>query len=362
MKDVDADFANYEPTQAGRRIAEFVDKHLSNWYVRLGRRRFWSKGDFAKSESNNEKLAAYQTLYECLVTIAKLMSPIAPFFADRLYKDLNDTTNVEPHTSVHLAFFPQVNESAIDKALEQRMDYAQRLASLVLSLRKREKVRVRQPLQKMLIPILDSAFQTQIDKVKELILSEVNVKELEYVTDTSGMVKKRIKPNFKTLGKKLGGNMKAAQTLIEAFTQEQINQLEKTGVTVLQIAEATYELPAEDFSITSEDIEGWLVANDGALTVALDMTLTPMLEAEGTARELVNRIQNLRKDKDFDVTDRITLTLEKHDVLNQALAHFKDYICNEVLATSLELVDSLTAGDEVELFENTNLRLVVVRN
>lgn len=362
VKDVDADFANYEPTQAGRRIAEFVDKHLSNWYVRLGRRRFWSKGDFAKSESNNEKLAAYQTLYECLVTIAKLMSPIAPFFADRLYKDLNDTTNVEPHTSVHLAFFPQVNESAIDKALEQRMDYAQRLASLVLSLRKREKVRVRQPLQKMLIPILDSAFQTQIDKVKELILSEVNVKELEYVTDTSGMVKKRIKPNFKTLGKKLGGNMKAAQTLIEAFTQEQINQLEKTGVTMLQIAEATYELPAEDFSITSEDIEGWLVANDGALTVALDMTLTPMLEAEGTARELVNRIQNLRKDKDFDVTDRITLTLEKHDVLNQALAHFKDYICNEVLATSLELVDSLTAGDEVELFENTNLRLVVVRN
>ncbi len=360
VKEVDADFSNYEPTQAGRRIADFVDKHLSNWFVRLSRRRFWSKGEVTES-SNKDKLAAYQTLYTCLVAIAKLMAPIAPFFSDRLYRDLNSVTGAEAHDSVHLSFFPTCNEALINKALEQRMDYAARIASLILSLRKREKVRVRQPLQKVLIPVLNADFQAQMELVKDVILTETNIKTLEYINDTSGLVTKKIKPNFKTLGKKLGAFMKDCATWVEGFGQADIQTLEKNGSVDFQHNGQTYPLLLEDFLISSEDIKGWLVANDSELVVALDMTLTPMLEAEGTARELVNRIQNLRKDSGFEVSDRIFLQLEKQDIIADAVTHFSDYICAEVLATDLQLVDALADASEVELFDDSTLRLHIAR-
>lgn len=360
VKEVDADFSNYEPTQAGRRIADFVDKHLSNWFVRLSRRRFWSKGEVTES-SNKDKLAAYQTLYTCLVAIAKLMAPIAPFFSDRLYRDLNSVTGAEAHDSVHLSFFPTCNEALINKALEQRMDYAARIASLILSLRKREKVRVRQPLQKVLIPVLNADFQAQMELVKDVILTETNIKTLEYINDTSGLVTKKIKPNFKTLGKKLGAFMKDCATWVETFVQADIQALEKNGSVDFQHNGQTYPLLLEDFLISSEDIKGWLVANDSELVVALDMTLTPILEAEGTARELVNRIQNLRKDSGFEVSDRISLQLEKQDIIADAVAHFSDYICAEVLATDLQLVDALADATEVELFDDSTLRLHIAR-
>jgi isoleucyl-tRNA synthetase len=356
VKEVNEDFTNYEPTNAGRKIADFVDRHLSNWYVRLCRRRFW------KGEKNEDKLAAYQTLYHCLATLSKLMAPIAPFFSDWMYQNLNTVTQKEKHISVHLAFFPEVQETAIDKELEQRMSYAQRITSLVLSLRKKEAIRVRQPLQKILLPVLDKDFQAQVEAVENLILSELNVKEFEYVSDASGIIKKGIKPNFKTLGKRLGKNMKAGKAAIDAFTQVDIAQLEKAGVYTLDLAGESFDLTMEDVSITSEDIEGWMVASDAEITVALDVKLTPELEAEGMARELVNRIQNLRKDKDFEVTDRILLTLENHTALNDALAQFKDYVCAEVLATELNLVDSLPTGDEVELIDGVNLKMSVVKS
>lgn len=356
VKEVDADFANYEPTNAGRKVADFVDRHLSNWYVRLCRRRFW------KGEKNEDKLAAYQTLYHCLATLSKLMAPIAPFFSDWLYQNLNNVTQNETHISVHLAFFPEVQEEAIDKDLEQRMSYAQRITSLVLSLRKKEAIRVRQPLQKILLPVLDKTFQTQVEAVEDLILSELNVKEFEYVSDASGIIKKGIKPNFKTLGKRLGKNMKAGKAAIDAFTQADIAQLEKEGVYTLDLGGENFDLSMDDVTITSEDIEGWMVASDAEITVALDVKLTPELEAEGMARELVNRIQNLRKDKDFEVTDRIILTLENHTALNDAITHFKDYICAEVLATELNLVDNLPTGDEVELIDAINLKMNVVKS
>lgn len=353
IKEVDADYADYEPTNAGRKVMDFVDNHLSNWYVRLCRRRFW------KGEQGTDKLAAYQTLYTCLLTVSKLMAPIAPFFSDWLYQHLNSATGLEPHVSVHLAFFPKVDENAINTALEQRMDYAQRISSLVLSLRKDSKVqiRVRQPLQKMLLPVLDDNFKNQIEEVKELILSEVNVKELEYVTDTSGILKKGIKPNFRTLGKKLGKRMAEAQKLIEGFGQAEIQLLEKTGKISLALADGAFDLELEDVTVTSEDLEGWMVANDGNLTVALDVSLSPQLLAEGMARELVNRIQNLRKDKNFDVTDKIALTIQRHTAMEDALSFFKDMICNEVLATRLDVVDSLAIGDSVELVEGVELKL-----
>jgi isoleucyl-tRNA synthetase len=356
VKKVDEDFTNYEPTNAGRKIFEFVDSHLSNWYVRLCRRRFW------KGDKNKDKLAAYQTLNHCLTTLSKLMAPIAPFFSDWLYQNMNNATGTEKHISVHLAFFPTSNAEAIDASLEQRMSYAQRITSLVLSLRKKEVIRVRQPLQKILLPVLNDAFQKQVEAVEDLILSELNVKEFEYVSDASGIIKKGVKPNFKTLGKRLGKNMKAGKAAIDAFTQDDIALLEKDGFYQIDLGGEKVEITSEDVVITSEDIEGWMVANDGDITVALDVHLTPELEAEGMARELVNRIQNLRKDKDFDVTDRIKLTLENHEAINHAITKFKDYICAEVLATELNLVDSLAEGDEVELVDDVRLKMNVVKS
>ncbi len=356
VKEVNEDYANYEPTNAGRKIARFVDDHLSNWYVRLCRRRFW------KGELNEDKLAAYQTLYDCLITLSKLMAPIAPFFPDFLYRNLNEVTKLEKHDSVHLAFFPKADEAAIDKLLEERMDYAQRISSMVHSLRRLKKIRVRQPLQKILLPILDERFQEQVEAVKDLILSEVNVKDIEYVTDTSGIIKKGAKPNFKALGKRLGKQMKIAKGIIENMSQEEINQLEKNNSFMIEIEGNQVELTKEDLTITSEDLEGWLVTNDGPLTVALDETITEELKAEGTARELVNRIQNMRKDQDFEVTDRIVLTLEAHEAIQDAILQFGDYICNEVLATDLKTVDQLDNGQAVELIDDITVKILVEKN
>lgn len=354
-KEVEQDFANYEPTVATRKIQNFVDQHLSNWYVRLCRRRFW------KGEYEQDKVSAYQTLYECMVTISKLMAPVAPFFSDWLYQNLNNATKMEAHESVHLALFPVSDDSAIDKKLEQRMDYAQRISSLVLSLRKKDNLRVRQPLRKILLPILDPSFQEQVDAVKDLILAEVNVKEIEYISDTAGIIKKKAKPNFKTLGRRLGANMKAGLAAINAFDQETIAQIEKTNAYALELNGEQYELSLEDIEILSEDIPGWQVASDKDVTVALDIQLDDALIAEGTARELVNRIQNIRKAKDFNIIDRIDVLVTANEKVDQALAQFGDYICNEVLANSISSKAGLDQGEKNELFEGEEVMISVTK-
>jgi isoleucyl-tRNA synthetase len=355
VKEVGAEYADYEPTNATRKVMNFVDAHLSNWYVRLCRRRFW-RGDYTE-----DKIAAYQTLYTCLSTIAKLMAPVSPFFSDWLYRNLNEATGKEAHESVHLADFPTADEALINKALEQRMDYAQRISSLVLSLRKKERMRVRQPLQKILLPVLDKDFQKQVEGVKDLVLAEVNIKEIEYITDTTGILKKRIKPNFKTLGRRLGKNMKAAAQIIGKMGQDDIAQIEQTNGYQLSINGDTYDLTIDDFEITTDDIPGWQVANDGPLTVALDVTITDELLAEGMARELVNRIQNIRKDKDFNVTDNINIQLERKEGIIPAVEQFGDYIKTETLATSLELVDKIEDGEELELPDDVKVNIKVVQ-
>lgn len=345
-------YADYEPTNAARAIQEFVDEHLSNWYVRLCRRRFW------KGEYTEDKIAAYQTLYECLTTISKLMAPVAPFFADWLFKNFNDTTQLESAQSVHLTEFPKANESSIDKVLEQRMDYAQRISSLVLSIRKKVNIRVRQPLQKILLPVLDDDFQKQVEAVQDLILAEVNVKEIQFVNDTTGVIKKNIKANYKTLGKRLGKDMKAAAEMILTLSQEDINTIEKTNQFALNISDTTYNLILEDFEIGFDDIPGWQVASDRDLTVALDINLTDELKAEGIARELVNRIQNIRKASDFNVTDKIKIVLEYNEGILPAVNQFKDYICNETLATEL-LINDIVTGEKIELFEDLSISINV---
>ncbi len=355
IKEVSTDYANYEPTAAARKVQTFVMDHLSNWYVRLCRRRFW-KGNYTQ-----DKIAAYQTLYTCMEAVAKMMAPIAPFFADWLYKNLNEVSKQEPYISVHLASFPRVNHAAVDKNLEQRMDYAQRISSLILSLRKKEKIRVRQPLQKIMLPVLDEEFIAQVDGVKDLILAEVNVKEIKYVRDTSGIVTKKIKPNFKTLGRRLGKHMKAAVEIISTFDQKQIADIEKNNTYQLTINGTTYDLTLEDFDISAEDIPGWLVTNDGDLTVALDINLTDALKAEGIARELVNRIQNVRKTKDFNVTDRIIVSLEKHELVIAAVESFGDYIKNEVLANELSLKESVNSPEVIEI-EGVDLGIEIALN
>ncbi len=347
-------YADYEATNACRKIMTFVDQHLSNWYVRLCRRRFW-KGEFT-----TDKIAAYQTLYECLETIAKLMAPVAPFFSEWLYRNLNTATGRQAEESVHLALIEDGDSAIIDKALEERMDYAQRISSLVLSLRKKEKIRVRQPLQKILLPVLDANFQKQVEAVEDLVLAEVNVKGFEYVDDASGIIKKKIKPNFKTLGKRLGKDMKAGAAAINQLTNDDIVDIEKSGVYKLNIGDANYELGMEDFEITSEDIPGWQVATDKNITVALDVTLDDALLAEGMARELVNRIQNIRKTKDFNVTDRINITLEKHDSIAAAIDQFGSYICEEVLADELNVSDSVS-GDKIDLGDDVHIGIEVAQ-
>jgi isoleucyl-tRNA synthetase len=343
-KEVDAFYADFEPTKAARAIQDFVDAHLSNWYVRLSRRRFW------KSDNSADKLSAYQTLYTCLTTVAKLMSPIAPFFAERLYTDLNSITKKEAFESVHLAYFPEYNQALVNKKLEERMQMAQDISSLVLSLRKKVGINVRQPLSKILLPILDKGFKTQVDQVKELILSETNIKDIEYITDTAGFIKKKIKPNFKALGAKVGKDMKVVAEIINNFTQEDITELEEKGE--ISILDTKYLILPADVEIIAEDVPGWQVANLGKLTVALDVTLTEELKEEGISRELINRIQNLRKSKGFEVTDRITVRLTDHPFISRALNNNLSYICAEILADSIVLDNQLNEGETTTIEDN----------
>ena len=354
---------DYDVTRACRAVEDFVDEHLSNWYVRLSRRRFW------KGEMNEDKEAAYQTLFECLMVSGQLMAAVAPFFSDWLYRQLTAPIKATAkakntplrHDSVHLTDLTAAAPDKIDKGLEKRMDYAQRICSLALSIRKKEKMRVRLPLQKLLLPVLDAAFIAEVDAVKDLILSEINVKQIEYVTDASGLLKKGAKANFKTLGAKLGKDMKDVAAQIAAFTNEQIDVLEKTSSMEVGANGNTYTLVSEDLLISTEDLPGWKVATDGALTVALDVSLTPELQAEGTARDLVNRIQNIRKEKDFNVTDRVTVTVERHEAILAAVAQFHDYIKGEVLATDLVVVDGWE-GDKVDLNDEVELGIAVSAN
>lgn len=354
IKDVKDEFSDYEPTNATRKIMTFVDEHLSNWYVRLCRRRFW------KGEYSNDKIAAYQTLYECLSVLSKLMAPVAPMFSDWLYKNLNDATQKESFPSVHLAYFPNEDVSAIDLTLEQRMDYAQRISSLVLSIRKKEGLRVRQPLTKILLPILDPSFIEQVDAVKELILSEVNVKNIEYITDTDGFINKKAKANFKTLGKVLGKHMKAGAQLITELDQKAISQLEKIKQLDIEIDGEKFVLTTEDIEISFDEIPGWQVAIDNDITVALDVVLTEDLIAEGIARELVNRIQNIRKSREFNVTDRITIVIQDHEIVQPTISKFGNYIMEEVLANNIILGDAHD-GELVEIIEGLELRIQVQR-
>ncbi|MEZ4984389.1 MAG: isoleucine--tRNA ligase [Saprospiraceae bacterium] len=359
--EVNQHFSDYEPTKACRAIDTFVDEHLSNWYVRLCRRRFW------KGEMNVDKQAAYETLYQCLNVTAQLMAPVAPFFSEWMYQNLTQPVRGEAianqtplrHESIHLTLMTQANANDIDLALEQRMDYAQRISSLVLSIRKKDNIRVRQPLQKILIPVLDASFEEQVNAVSELILAEVNVKEIAYLRDDSGFLKKRIKANFKTLGKRLGKDMKEAANQIAAFTDVQINTLERSETLTIMAGGNAYEIGMEDVEITTDDIPGWKVASDGKLTVALDLTITEQLEDEGIARELVNRIQNIRKSQDFNVTDRIRVTVGNHPAVERAVASFGSYIRSEVLADTLTTA-AITTGEAIEIPDNIEVFIQVV--
>ena len=360
VADVDEAFDDYEPTKACRAIENFVDEHLSNWYVRLSRRRFW------KGEMGDDKVAAYQTLFECLMVVGQLAAPVAPFFADWLYRNL--TAPVKEiakakntplrHDSVHLTDLTRPDPSKVDKALEKRMDYAQRICSLALSIRKKERLRVRLPLQKVLLPVLDASFQVEVEAVKPLILAEINVKELEYLTDASGLLQKSAKANFKTLGAKLGKDMKDMAALIAGFDNTRINALEQAGSLEVTVNGTAYTLVPEDLVVTTEDLPGWKTASDGALTVALDVHLNDALLAEGLARDLVNRIQNIRKEKDFNVTDRVVVTLEKHPAVLPAVELFHDYIKGETLATDLVLREAMN-GEKVELNDEVQLGIEV---
>jgi len=343
VTEVTAYFEDYEPTRAARAMEEFLDRDLSNWFVRLSRRRFW------KTENSEDKQAAYDTLHECLLVLSQLMSPLAPFFADWLYRNLTEKQG-QADMSVHLTNWPLVKESFIDKDLEERMTMAQDIASMVLSLRKREKIKVRQPLSRILLPVLDIRSREQLEKVKEIILSEVNVKEMQLVDDASGLVKKKIKPNFSLLGKKLGGKMKLAASAILTFTQEDIRELEQKGYRDLALEGAPYRLLSEEVETYSEDIPGWMVANSGTLSVALDITITNELQQEGDARELVNKIQNLRKENDYNVTDKIYISIGAHPRTDAAIANYKNYICAETQATDMVIV----AGLQSEIIADIN--------
>ncbi|MEJ5089686.1 isoleucine--tRNA ligase [Sphingobacterium faecium] len=340
-KEVDEYYAEFEPTKAARAIQNFVDEHLSNWYVRLCRRRFW------KGEYSEDKISAYQTLFTCLDTIAKLMSPISPFFSDQLYLDLNNATEKETFESVHLANFPTYQENLVDKDLEERMSLAQDISSLTLSLRKKVGINVRQPLNKILLPVLDNSFQERVEKVKDLILSETNIKDIQFITDTTGIIKKKIKPNFKALGSKVGKDMKLVSAKINALSMEEVAKLESDGE--IMLAETPYVIQLADVEIIAEDVAGWQVANLAKLTVALDIHISEELKQEGLSRELVNRIQNLRKDKGFEVTDRIHVLVSKDADIEQATNKNLSYICTEILADSLRFEESLTTGDNIDI-------------
>ena len=347
---------DYDPTPAGRAIEDFVCEDLSNWYVRLSRRVFW------KGEMNREKQAAYETLYTCLLTVSQLMSPYAPFFADRLYRDLTASAE-EKAESVHISRFPKVNEAAIDTDLEEKMDYAQKISSMVLSLRKKEKIRVRQPLRKLSIPVLTPHMRELVEEVKDLILSEVNVKELVFLYDTEGVIKKKLKPDFKKLGPKFGKDMKAVAAAIGELQAGDIAVLEREGRLDLKLSDKTVELSTDDLEILTEDIPGSLVATEGGITVALDITLDEALEAEGIARDLVNRIQNIRKESGFEITDRIRVTFKADETITRAAVSNLNYICAEILADSFEPFSGSAEENftEIEVGENLKAEVYVTR-
>ena len=354
VKEVDTCYSEYEPTKAGRLISDFVNDNLSNWYVRLNRKRFWG-GEFTQ-----DKLSAYQTLYTCLETVAKLMSPIAPFYADKLYMDLVTATGRDNVVSVHLAKFPEYKEEMIDKELEVRMQMAQDVTSMVLALRRKVNIKVRQPLQCIMIPVVDEEQRAHIEAVKALIMSEVNVKDIKFVDGAAGVLVKKVKCDFKKMGPKFGKQMKAVAAAVAEMSQEAIAELEKNGSYTLQLDGTDVVVEAADVEIFSEDIPGWLVANEGKLTVALDVTVTEELRREGVARELVNRIQNIRKSSGLEITDKIKITLSKNQQTDDAVNEYKDYICNQVLGTSLTLTDEVENGTELN-FDDFSLYVSVVK-
>ncbi|MCI4443305.1 MAG: isoleucine--tRNA ligase [Lentimicrobium sp.] len=354
VKVVDEAYSDYEPTKAARAISEFVSENLSNWYVRLCRRRFW-KGEYAQ-----DKIAAYQTLYTCLLTISKLGAPIAPFFMDKLYRDLTLATKSEKFDSVHLAEFPKYVENFVDKSLESKMQKAQTISSLVLSLRKKEMIKVRQPLQKVMIPVLDESFRAEIEAVSDLIKAEVNVKEIVLLDDASGILVKQIKPNFKALGPRFGKDMGLIAKEIQGFTAQQINQLDKEGSLSIVISGNSIILSLEDVEISSQDIEGWLVANSNGITVALDITISDELKEEGIARELVNRIQNIRKDSGFEVTDKIKVHLQKNSELEKAVIANEAYIKSETLTETLLFEDAIIDGTDIE-FDEIKTKITITK-
>ena len=354
VKEVDTCYSEYEPTKAGRLISDFVNDNLSNWYVRLNRKRFWG-GEFTQ-----DKLSAYQTLYTCLETVAKLMSPIAPFYADKLYMDLVTATGRDNVVSVHLAKFPEYKEEMIDKELEVRMQMAQDVTSMVLALRRKVNIKVRQPLQCIMIPVVDEEQRAHIEAVKALIMSEVNVKDIKFVDGAAGVLVKKVKCDFKKMGPKFGKQMKAVAAAVAEMSQEAIAELEKNGSYTLQLDGTDVLVEATDVEIFSEDIPGWLVAYEGKLTVALDVTVTEELRREGIARELVNRIQNIRKSSGLEITDKIKITLSKNQQTDDAVNEYKDYICNQVLGTSLTLTDEVENGTELN-FDDFSLYVSVVK-
>ena len=357
IKEADANYNEYEPTKAARAISDFVDEHLSNWYVRLSRRRFW------KGEYSTDKISAYQTLYTCLETLVRLASPVAPFFTEKIYRDLNGSSHRQEAESVHLTGFPEADQSCIDKSLEEKMEMAQKISSMVLSLRKKTNIRVRQPLNKIMVPVNGDHMKEQVEAVKYLILSEVNVKELEYLSDASSILVKRVKPDFKKLGPRYGKLMKQISERITGFGQEEIASLEKNGNISVNINGETVTVEVADVEIISDDIPGWQVANTGNLTVALDITITPQLWEEGISRELINRIQNLRKELGFEVTDKIKVNLMSHDEINLAVQNNLAYICSETLSQSFTIVSKIEDPEPVtiELTDNISTTLSICR-
>jgi isoleucyl-tRNA synthetase len=356
IKKCTASMDDYEPTAAGRFIEEFVDEHLSNWYVRLCRRRFW------KGEYEQDKISAYQTLYECLETVCRLVAPISPFFADAVFQNLNAVTNRFNATSIHHIEYPKTNETVVDTALEERMQLAQDTCSLVLSLRKKVNIKVRQPLQKVMVPVLNTDMKHQLEKVEDLIKSEVNVKEFVYITETEGIIKKKVKANFKTLGAKLGANMKEAAAQIASFNQHQISEIEAKGEIELNLQTFNFKLQTEDVEITAEDIPGWSVASKASLTVALDIVITAELQKEGDAREFINRIQTIRKESNFELTDRISVIIVENKNLAVSINEYKNYICGEILAENITWVQDIdVAAVEIEV-NDTLLKVLVTKN
>lgn len=356
VKEVGESYENYEPTRAGRAISEFVTENLSNWFVRLSRKRYWG-GDY-----DTDKISAYQTLYTCLSTIAKLMAPIAPFYADQLYSDLNNATSKGANESVHLLEFPSFDKNLIDKNLEEKMDIAQKASSMILALRRKERIKVRQPLAKIMVPVLNDHFKEQFSAVESIILAEVNVKAVEYLSDTSGVIKKKIKPNFKTLGPKYSKLMKQIAGAINNLSTEEISIFEKEEKYSLSVSGENIDVTLEDVELVTEDIPGWLVANEGNITIALDINITDELKQEGIAREFINKIQNIRKESNFSVTDRIKLEILRHDVINDAVSNFKEYISNQTLALELDLVENINEKEaKVVDIDNDVETLIIVK-